>query len=200
MAKMIAVFTLAIPVSGLFDFNGNAEKHPQLHHLYQTDAGNTEIGKKLYKGDVNGLFDPSSLDAKVKAYHKPKPPIPKPATPKNLATSGVTETEIHLTWDAVVNASGYVVGITPSIAGYPKSVSTALDNITGLTKATAYTLTVKAKNASGVSADATKVVSTAAGTAPAKATTPASSDSSDEPEQSKKDKKKRKNKGTSKDS
>ena len=90
------------------------------------------------------------------------PPLAKPAKPTGLTESGITKTEIKLDWAQTADAASYTVGITPAVTGYPKDVSVNNETFRGLTAATEYTITVKACNATGCSANAQKKVTTAA--------------------------------------
>jgi len=114
--------------------------------------------------DPNETMTHEARDLVEAANHpsNPNPPLPKPAKPTGLTESGVTKTEIKLDWAQTANAAKYTVGITPAITGYPKDVSVTNETFTGLTAATEYTITVKACNATGCSANAEKKVTTAA--------------------------------------
>lgn len=72
-----------------------------------------------------------------------------PTAPSNLAASNITETTVDLTWSAStdnVGVSGYdVYNGTTKIA----TVTTTSYSVTGLTAATNYTFSVKAKDAAG---------------------------------------------------
>ena len=77
-----------------------------------------------------------------------------PAAPTGLATSGITQTAITLTWSAAAHAASYEVQGGTHTSWH--SVGAALTyEFTGLTADTAYTLKVRAKNTGGVSAEAT---------------------------------------------
>lgn len=72
-----------------------------------------------------------------------------PTAPTNLSSSNITETSFTLSWTAStdnVGVTGYDVYSNGSLLG---SVTGTLANITGLTAATTYSMTVKAKDAAG---------------------------------------------------
>lgn len=72
-----------------------------------------------------------------------------PSSPTNLAASGTTQSTTTLSWTAAsdnVGVSGYDVYNDNTIIG---TVSTTTYNVTGLTAATAYSFSVKAKDAAG---------------------------------------------------
>ncbi|PHS02562.1 MAG: peptidase M4 [Leeuwenhoekiella sp.] len=87
-----------------------------------------------------------------------------PSIPTNLAASNVTETTLDLSWNAStdnVGVTGYDVYQGSSLLG---SVTGTSASITGLTANTAYTFSVRAKDAAGnVSTAASVNVSTAGG-------------------------------------
>ncbi|WP_051950815.1 endo-1,4-beta-xylanase [Actinacidiphila yeochonensis] len=84
-----------------------------------------------------------------------------PSAPTNLAVSGTTSSSVSLTWTAAtdnVGVTGYDVYRGSTLAG--SSTSTSFTD-SGLTAATAYTYTVKAKDAAGnVSAASTAATAT----------------------------------------
>ncbi|PHQ30813.1 M4 family metallopeptidase [Leeuwenhoekiella nanhaiensis] len=90
-----------------------------------------------------------------------------PSTPTNLAASNVTETTLDLSWNAStdnVGVTGYDVYQGSSLLG---SVTGTSASITGLTANTAYTFSVRAKDAAGnVSTAASVNVTTAGGGGP----------------------------------
>ncbi len=72
-----------------------------------------------------------------------------PSTPTNLTASGTTQTTTNLSWTAStdnVGVTGYDVFRGTTLLG---TVTTTTYNVTGLTASTAYTFSVKAKDAAG---------------------------------------------------
>ncbi|ESU29810.1 hypothetical protein FLJC2902T_02860 [Flavobacterium limnosediminis JC2902] len=72
-----------------------------------------------------------------------------PSAPTNLTASGTTQTATNLSWTASmdnVGVTGYDVYRGTTLLG---TVATTTYNVTGLTAATAYTFTVRAKDAAG---------------------------------------------------
>ena len=72
-----------------------------------------------------------------------------PSAPTALTASGTTQTTTTLSWTAAtdnVGVTGYNVYRGTTLLG---TVSTTTYNVTGLTAATAYTFSVKAKDAAG---------------------------------------------------
>jgi len=65
-------------------------------------------------------------------------------TPANVANGTPLTTSCPVTWDAVPNATYYTVTTTPSTTTH--TVTTNSVNLTGLTTATGYTVSVVAKN------------------------------------------------------
>ena len=162
MAKLIPVFVLDTKgVTGLQDSQGNAIKTPQLHSLVVTLDSNPKIGKELYV-PTNGTFYPDLIGAAIKSYFKPTPPPAKPVKPTGLATSAITATGMTATWTATPKATKYTVDVTPTVAGFPQTITATTVNLTALTAATEYTVSVKACNAGGCSAAATKKATTTA--------------------------------------
>jgi chitodextrinase len=91
-----------------------------------------------------------------------------PSVPTNLRTSSVTQTELTLAWDAAtdnVGVTGYDVFRANVLIG---TVTGTTYNVTGLTAGTAYTFSVRAKDAAGnTSAPGSTTVTTAsAGSTP----------------------------------
>jgi chitodextrinase len=75
--------------------------------------------------------------------------VTAPSVPKNLAASGTTQTSTNLSWTAAtdnVGVSGYDVYQGATLKA---SVTGTTYAVTGLTAATAYTFSVKAKDAAG---------------------------------------------------
>ena len=87
-----------------------------------------------------------------------------PTAPTTLVASGTTQTTTTLSWNVAtdnIGVTGYNVYRGTTLLG---SVSTTTFNVTGLTAATSYTFTVKAKDAAGnisVASNAVTVTSTA---------------------------------------
>ena len=107
------------------------------------------------------------------------PVVTKPSKPTGVTAGTPTADSIAFTWAKTPKADKYTVNVAPAVTGYPKDVTTEAAALTGLTAATEYTLSVKACNTAGCSADTTAKTTTAASavvnkppvTAP-KATTP----------------------------
>jgi len=89
-----------------------------------------------------------------------------PSAPTALTTSGTTQTATTLSWTAAtdnVGVTGYNVYSGTTLLG---TVSTTTYNVTGLTAATAYSFTAKAKDAAGnisASSNTLNVTTTASG-------------------------------------
>ncbi|UQD56654.1 endonuclease [Flavobacterium sp. K5-23] len=90
-----------------------------------------------------------------------------PTTPANLLASGTTTTSTVLSWTAStdnVGVTGYEIYQGTTLLG---TVATTFYNVTGLTAATAYSFTVKAKDAAGNLSTASNTVNiTTTATAP----------------------------------
>ena len=72
-----------------------------------------------------------------------------PSVPTNLISSNITETSIDLNWAASTDNVG-VTGYNVYVNGILSSITTSTNqNITGLSSATTYSLTVRAKDAAG---------------------------------------------------
>jgi len=84
-----------------------------------------------------------------------------PSTPTNLTSSNVTQTSADLSWTAStdnVGVTGYDIYVDGSLDG---STANTTYSVTGLTAATSYTMSVRAKDAAGnESAEATTNVTT----------------------------------------
>jgi len=97
-----------------------------------------------------------------------------PSTPANLAATGKTANSVSLSWSASTDNVG-VTGYDVSYNGGSVSVTGTTATVTGLTPNTAYTFTVKAKDAAGnLSAASTGLtVTTSAGSDTTAPSTPA---------------------------
>jgi chitodextrinase len=81
-----------------------------------------------------------------------------PSAPTSLTASGTTQTTTNLSWTAAtdnVGVTGYDVFQGATLLG---TVTTTTYNVTGLTASTAYSFTVKAKDAAGNSSTASNIV------------------------------------------
>lgn len=87
-----------------------------------------------------------------------------PANPTGLTlTPG--NGQIAASWTAPTSGTtptGYEVSISPSVNGYPKTVNTTSETITGLTNGTTYTVTVKSTDGTNQSAGVSKSATPAA--------------------------------------
>jgi len=94
-------------------------------------------------------FNTDGNVAQSSGFYKPGASQPAPAVPQNVASSALAADRVTLTWAAVAGATGYQVEATPAPAA-PIAATTATSQVvTGLAPSTAYTFTVKAKNAEG---------------------------------------------------
>ncbi|MEU7748325.1 fibronectin type III domain-containing protein [Nonomuraea sp. NPDC049158] len=94
------------------------------------------------------------------------PDTEKPSVPGNLHTTGKTSTSVSLAWDASTDntgVTGYDVynGTTPAT-----TVTGTTATVSGLTAATSYTFTVKARDAAGNTSDASNAVTETTGSGP----------------------------------
>ena len=95
-----------------------------------------------------------------------------PAAPTGLATSGITQTAITLTWTKSTGATGYDVN-GGALSGWTDVGDVATYSFTGLNANTSYTLQVRAKNTGGEST-AASVSATTQATTPATLAAPTS--------------------------
>ena len=94
-------------------------------------------------------FNTDGNVAQSSGFYKPGASQPAPAVPQNVVSSALAADRVTLTWAAVAGATGYQVEATPAPAA-PIAATTATSQVvTGLAPSTAYTFTVKAKNAEG---------------------------------------------------
>ncbi|MDE2946147.1 MAG: fibronectin type III domain-containing protein [Chloroflexota bacterium] len=91
-----------------------------------------------------------SSSAQTTATTNNVPPPPAPAAPTDLATSGITQTSITLTWTKSTTATGYKVQVGSGTVTTLGNVATY--TFSGLDAGTSYTLKVSATNAGGDSA------------------------------------------------
>jgi hypothetical protein len=94
-------------------------------------------------------FNPDGNVAQASGYYKPGTSQPAPVAPTGLASSAIGSDRVTLTWAAVTGATGYQVEATPALAAPIAATTAATQVVTGLAPSTAYTFTVKAKNAEG---------------------------------------------------
>ncbi|ESU24383.1 hypothetical protein FEDK69T_08300 [Flavobacterium enshiense DK69] len=100
----------------------------------------------MVKGSNHIFFDVSNTNFTITSGTSD---TTAPSAPTNLTASGTTATTTNLSWNAStdnVGVTGYDVYSGTTLLG---TVSTATYNVTGLTPATAYTFSVKAKDAAG---------------------------------------------------
>jgi len=137
------------------------------HSKTMTEAihDNQQPGETMTEALARVRKPGQTMTEAIKEFQHPSTPAPqppaKPTKPSNLAGTPAATT-IALTWDADPFAKKYTVSISPAVTGYPKDVTDATDNITGLTASTAYTVKVKACNDGGCSADTQKTITTTA--------------------------------------
>lgn len=81
------------------------------------------------------------------------------AAPTGLASSGKTQTQVSLTWNAVTGAAGYRIYVGTETTARATSTVTST-TVTGLVAATAYSFTVTAYDSVGESARSTAVTVT----------------------------------------
>ena len=94
-------------------------------------------------------FNTDGNVAQASGFYKPGASQPAPAVPQNVASSALAADRVTLSWAPVAGAAGYQVEATPAPAA-PIAATTATSQVvTGLAPSTAYTFTVKAKNAEG---------------------------------------------------
>jgi chitodextrinase len=102
------------------------------------------------------------------------PPPPSdttpPTTPSNLTSTGKTDTSVSLSWTAStdnVGVTGYDVyagsSVVKTLTGSPPATSTT---VTGLTPSTAYTFTIKARDAAGNASAASNAVTVTTNSGP----------------------------------
>ncbi|ALG15461.1 hypothetical protein AOZ06_41660 [Kibdelosporangium phytohabitans] len=110
-------------------------------------AEDTEFTFTVLAKDAAG--NKSAQSAAVKARTLKKPDITPPSAPTGVRATAVTETSIKLAWDASTDNVG-VTGYEVLVNGTPKASGPGTEaTIDGLTRGTAYAITVKAKDAAG---------------------------------------------------
>ncbi|WP_415793661.1 reprolysin-like metallopeptidase, partial [Flavobacterium saliperosum] len=100
----------------------------------------------MVKGTNHIFFDVSNTNFTITAGTSD---TTAPSAPTSLSASGTTTTTTNLSWTAAtdnVGVTGYEVYRGTTLLG---TVATTTYNVTGLTAATAYTFSVKAKDAAG---------------------------------------------------
>lgn len=132
--------TQSSPVSGSFTIpTGAGEGSTRMRVIMRYNAAPTSCGSFNY-GEVEDYtvnIGGSTADTEA------------PTAPTSLATSNVQQTTLTLTWNAStdnVGVTGYDVYQGASLLG---NVTATTANITGLTASTAYTFSVRAKDAAG---------------------------------------------------
>lgn len=109
----------------------------------------------MVKGSNHIFFDVSNANFTITAGTSD---TVAPSAPTSLAASGTTQTTTNLSWTAStdnVGVTGYDVYQGTTLLG---TVATTTYNVTGLTAATAYTFSVKAKDAAGNISAASNIV------------------------------------------
>ena len=109
----------------------------------------------MVKGSNHIFFDVSNTNFTITAGTSD---TTAPSAPTNLTASGTTQTTTNLSWTAStdnVGVTGYEVYRGTTLLG---TVTTTTYNVTGLTAATAYTFSVKAKDAAGNVSTASNIV------------------------------------------
>lgn len=109
----------------------------------------------MVKGSNHIFFDVSNANFTITAGSSD---TIAPSAPTSLAASGTTQTTTNLAWTAAtdnVGVTGYDVYQGATLLG---TVATTTYNVTGLTASTAYTFSVKAKDAAGNISAASNVV------------------------------------------
>jgi chitodextrinase len=98
-----------------------------------------------------------------------------PSAPANLASPSKTATSVNLTWSAStdnVGVTGYNIYNGSNLAGTTTGASSTSYTVTGLTASTAYSFTVKAKDAANNLSAASGALSVTTNAAPADTTPP----------------------------
>lgn len=119
-------------------------------------TANTAYSFSVKARDAAGNISPSSNVVNVTTL--PVPDTEAPTAPSNLAATNITQTSLTLTWTASadnVGVTGYDVYSGSSLLGSVTGTSAA---ITGLTANTAYSFSVKAKDAAGNLSPSSNVV------------------------------------------
>jgi len=91
----------------------------------------------------------SESSTTVNATTLTPPDITAPTTPTSLADSNTTQTSVDLTWTAATDNVGVTEYDVYNGASVIATVATTNYQVTGLTEATTYTFSVKAKDAAG---------------------------------------------------
>ena len=87
--------------------------------------------------------------------------VTKPSAPYSFILTNITPTSFTLTWSGGDGATSYSYTITPTVAGQPSANNGVISksaNFTGLSNATAYTITVTATGANGSSEPGTATI------------------------------------------
>ena len=118
---------------------------------------NTQYYFTIFAKDAAGDVSPPSAELPVQtAPSKDKTP---PSVPANLRTTGVTANTVSLAWDASTDPNSTVTGYDVySGATKAGTFATTSGTIDGLAPSTAYTFTVKARDAAGNVSDPSNAV------------------------------------------
>jgi hypothetical protein len=148
----------------LFTTTGGTSHTTTLTGLTNGSSYTTYVKCKDAAGNIS---DDSSTSYSVNAGTTPPPPPPAvsdttaPSVPTNLSATAISSTQINLTWTAStdnVGVTGYQVFRGGALVASPTSNSYS---DTGLTPSTAYSYTVKARDAAGNLSAASTVASPA---------------------------------------
>jgi|GEM_PF-1807669 len=119
-----------------------------------------------------GLSSITVIDGSYLSPYSPSADTQAPSAPTGLTSPSKTSTSVSLSWTAAtdnVGVTGYDVYNGSSLAGSTSGASATTFTATGLTPATAYTFTVKAKDAAGnvsAASNAASVTTDASGGGP----------------------------------
>ncbi|WP_327204854.1 CBM96 family carbohydrate-binding protein [Paenibacillus sp. DMB20] len=137
--------------NGAMDDISIPDQNARYVRMYGTARG-TSYGYSLYEFEVYGTDSGGGLDTEV------------PSAPGNLAVTNATSSSVTLSWSAAtdnVGVTGYEIYNGPTLAA---TVTDTEATVSGLNANTAYTFTVKAKDAAGnVSAASNEVSATTSG-------------------------------------
>ncbi|MEU9194678.1 chitinase [Streptomyces hundungensis] len=137
----------------------SAPSWQQLRTSFTTGANTTSVtvythgwyGTPAYEADDVSLIGPGGT------------PVPIPAAPSGLTTTGATSSSIGLAWSPVAGATGYSVYRDGAKVA---SVSGTSATVTGLAPATSYAFQVTASNSAGESPKSASVSASTTGTGP----------------------------------
>jgi agmatine deiminase len=122
--------------------------------LTASTAYSFTVKAKDAAGNVSGASNVVSITTAM-----PATDTQAPTAPTNLAVAGTTTTTTNLTWTAATDNVGVTAYDVYQGATLKATVPTTSYSVTGLTASTAYSFTVKAKDASGNVSGASNAVS-----------------------------------------